>query len=56
MAHALTGEEFEKIKEEFFEMDTDKNGCVAFETLKNKVLDESLNFFDVEVSGAMGLC
>ena len=49
MAHALTGEEFEKIKEEFFEMDTDKNGCVAFETLKNKVLDEyegdTMDFF-----------
>ena len=52
MVHALTGEEFEKIKQEFFEMDTDKNGCVAFETLKKKVSDEydknddeSLDFF-----------
>ena len=43
MAHALTGEEFEKIKEDFFEMDTDKNGCVSIEAIKEKCREDDVD-------------
>ena len=43
MAHALTGEEFEKIRERFFEMDTDKNGCVSIEAVKESLREVDMN-------------
>ena len=49
MAHALTGEEFEKIRDEFIEMDEDKNGFVMLETLISRETNEhaeaSMNLF-----------